>query len=79
MKMEIHLNAFQRTNIKLNFSGKSSVLSAIHFGLGGSARQLNRGTSNRSYIKDGETSAWVEISLLNRGDGAYLPVRIFEL
>merc|ERR1719394_1009192 len=64
-------------NQRLNFlcgengSGKSAVLSAIVFGLGGSARTANRGTTNKGFIRTGQTSAVVEIRLDNTGDRSY--------
>ena len=64
---------------KLNFlsgangSGKSAILTAIVFALGGSARASNRGNSNRNFIRTGQQRAEVEIHLLNEGDMAYKP------
>merc|ERR1719460_3549749 len=52
-----------------NGSGKSAVLTAIVFVLGGSARTASRGSSNREFIRSGQTSALVEIKMLNIGEG----------
>ncbi len=65
---------------KLNFlsgangSGKSAVLAAIVFALGGSAKLTNRGSANRNFIRTGQNSASVEVTLVNRGENAYKPV-----
>merc|ERR1719167_641881 len=56
-----------------NGSGKSAILTAIVFALGGSARMSNRGTANKSFIRNGQNSASVEIRLCNDGEDAYLP------
>ena len=37
------------------------------------ARTASRGNSNREFIRSGQTSALVEIKLLNIGEGAYKP------
>ena len=37
------------------------------------ARTASRGNSNREFIRSGQTSALVEIRLLNTGDEAYKP------
>jgi len=56
-----------------NGSGKSAVLTAIVFGLGGSARTSNRGSSNKGFIRTGQNSALVEIKLCNVGERCYKP------
>jgi len=56
-----------------NGSGKSAVLTAIVFGLGGTARMSNRGSSNKGFIRAGQTSATVEIKLVNTGDNCHKP------
>ena len=38
-----------------------------------SARTASRGNSNKEFIRSGQTSALVEVRLLNTGDGAYKP------
>lgn len=56
-----------------NGSGKSAVLTAIVFGLGGTARMSNRGNSNKGFIRTGQNSAVVEIKLCNQGENKYKP------
>ena len=53
--------------VGVNGSGKSAVLTAIVFALGGSARMANRGTSNKTFIKTGQTTATVDVKLCNVG------------
>ena len=62
----------------VNGSGKSAVMSALIFGLGGSAKMTNRGNANRNLIRTGQATASVEISLLNQGENAYRPVSILR-
>uniref|UniRef100_A0A8C8VHL9 Structural maintenance of chromosomes protein 6 n=1 Tax=Pelusios castaneus TaxID=367368 RepID=A0A8C8VHL9_9SAUR len=54
-----------------NGSGKSAVLTALIVGLGGKATTTNRGSSLKVFVKDGQTSADVSITLRNRGKDAY--------
>ncbi|XP_023384272.1 structural maintenance of chromosomes protein 6 [Pteropus vampyrus] len=54
-----------------NGSGKSAVLTALIVGLGGKAIATNRGSSLKGFVKDGQTSADISITLRNRGDDAY--------
>jgi len=63
----------QRVNFLVgeNGSGKSAVLTAIIFGLGGSAKTSNRGTNNRGFIRSGQASASVEVKLCNVGENQY--------
>ncbi|XP_076803327.1 structural maintenance of chromosomes protein 6-like [Clavelina lepadiformis] len=51
-----------------NGSGKSAVLTAIIVGLGGKASSTNRGTSLKTLIKTGCSSAVIEITLRNNGE-----------
>lgn len=86
MIMEVNLKNFMchetfsfRPNLRLNFlcgvngSGKSAVLTAIVFGLGGTARMASRGNSNKGFIRTGQPSATVEIRLCNEGENSYRP------
>lgn len=57
-----------------NGSGKSALMSALIFGLGGTAKMTNRGKANKNFIRTGQTQASVEISLYNVGENAYRPV-----
>ncbi|KFQ34223.1 Structural maintenance of chromosomes protein 6, partial [Merops nubicus] len=56
-----------------NGSGKSSVLTALIVGLGGKATATNRGTSLKMFVRDGETSADISITLRNQGRDAFKP------
>uniref|UniRef100_A0A8C3T2F1 Structural maintenance of chromosomes protein 6 n=1 Tax=Chelydra serpentina TaxID=8475 RepID=A0A8C3T2F1_CHESE len=56
-----------------NGSGKSAVLTALIVGLGGKATTTNRGSSLKVFVKDGETSADVSITLRNQGKDAFKP------
>ncbi|KFV00660.1 Structural maintenance of chromosomes protein 6, partial [Pterocles gutturalis] len=56
-----------------NGSGKSSVLTALIVGLGGKATATNRGSSLKMFIRDGETSADISITLRNQGKDAFKP------
>merc|ERR1719452_196142 len=56
-----------------NGSGKSAVLTAIVFALGGSARVASRGSTNKAFIRTDQTSAIVEVRLANVGEAAYKP------
>ena len=61
----------------VNGSGKSAVMSALIFGLGGGSKITNRGSANKNLIRTGQGQASVEISLYNRGETAYRPVSSF--
>uniref|UniRef100_A0A8C7B1S5 Structural maintenance of chromosomes protein 6 n=1 Tax=Neovison vison TaxID=452646 RepID=A0A8C7B1S5_NEOVI len=54
-----------------SISGKSAVLTALIVGLGGKAVATNRGSSLKGFVKDGQNSADISITLRNRGDDAY--------
>ncbi|XP_058980597.1 structural maintenance of chromosomes protein 6 [Musca domestica] len=56
-----------------NGSGKSAILAALVLGLGGSAKTTNRSRSAKAFIKNGETSAKIEIVLANDGAQPYEP------
>ncbi|XP_072266188.1 structural maintenance of chromosomes protein 6 [Pyxicephalus adspersus] len=56
-----------------NGSGKSAVLTALIVGLGGKAATTNRGSSIKGFVKEGQTSADVSITLRNRGPDAFKP------
>ncbi|XP_042359511.1 structural maintenance of chromosomes protein 6-like isoform X2 [Plectropomus leopardus] len=54
-----------------NGSGKSAVLTALIVALGGNAQATNRGSSLKGFVKEGESSADVSITLRNKGRDAY--------
>ncbi|XP_029963674.1 structural maintenance of chromosomes protein 6 [Salarias fasciatus] len=56
-----------------NGSGKSAVLTALIVSLGGNAHATNRGSSLKGFVKQGESSADVSITLRNIGKDAYKP------
>ncbi|GCB60225.1 hypothetical protein scyTo_0009135, partial [Scyliorhinus torazame] len=56
-----------------NGSGKSAVLTALIVGLGGKATATNRGYSIKGFVKDGQNSADISITLRNRGPDAFKP------
>ncbi|CAJ1078421.1 structural maintenance of chromosomes protein 6 [Xyrichtys novacula] len=54
-----------------NGSGKSAILTALIVALGGNAHATNRGLSLKGFVKQGESSAEVSITLRNKGRDAY--------
>ncbi|XP_030375929.1 structural maintenance of chromosomes protein 6 isoform X2 [Scaptodrosophila lebanonensis] len=68
-----HENLFIEFGPNINFlvgsngSGKSAILTALVLGLGNSARATNRASSIQKLIKNGETSATIEVTLCNSG------------
>ncbi|XP_045916316.1 structural maintenance of chromosomes protein 6-like [Micropterus dolomieu] len=56
-----------------NGSGKSAVLTALIVALGGNAQATNRGSSLKGFVKEGESSADVSITLRNKGRDAFKP------
>ncbi|KAK2856221.1 hypothetical protein Q5P01_004956 [Channa striata] len=56
-----------------NGSGKSAILTALIVALGGNAQATNRGSSLKGFVKEGESSADVSITLRNKGRDAYKP------
>lgn len=54
-----------------NGSGKSAIITALVVGLGGKASSTSRGSSLKTLIKEGNSSASIEITLRNRGNEAY--------
>ncbi|NXX90800.1 SMC6 protein, partial [Centropus bengalensis] len=56
-----------------NGSGKTSILTALMVGLGGKASATNRGSSVKMFVRNGETSADISITLRNQGRDAFKP------
>ncbi|NXF05774.1 SMC6 protein, partial [Smithornis capensis] len=56
-----------------NGSGKSSILTGLIVGLGGKATATSRGSALKMFIRDGETSADISITLRNQGRDAFKP------
>ncbi|GCB74767.1 hypothetical protein scyTo_0003858, partial [Scyliorhinus torazame] len=56
-----------------NGSGKSAVLTALIIGLGGKATATNRGYAAKEFVRNGENSACISITLRNRGLDAFKP------
>lgn len=56
-----------------NGSGKSAILTALIVTLGGNAQATNRGSALKGFVKEGEGSADVSITLRNKGRDAYKP------
>uniref|UniRef100_A0A8R1HLZ4 Structural maintenance of chromosomes protein 6 n=1 Tax=Caenorhabditis japonica TaxID=281687 RepID=A0A8R1HLZ4_CAEJA len=54
-----------------NGSGKSALFAAINLGLGGKGSDNDRGSTVKSYIKDGTNQAKVTITLTNEGLNAH--------
>ncbi|XP_067837706.1 structural maintenance of chromosomes protein 6-like [Heptranchias perlo] len=61
-----------------NGSGKSAVLAALIVGLGGKAVATNRGYSIKGFVKNGQNSADISITLRNRGPDAFKPDKYGE-
>ncbi|XP_061389383.1 structural maintenance of chromosomes protein 6 [Musca vetustissima] len=74
-----HSNLIVEFHSRVNFlvgsngSGKSAILAALVLGLGGSAKTTNRSRSAKAFIKNGETTAKIEIVLANDGPQPYEP------
>ncbi|XP_061701916.1 structural maintenance of chromosomes protein 6-like isoform X2 [Syngnathoides biaculeatus] len=56
-----------------NGSGKSAILTALIVSLGGNVQATSRGTALKSFVKIGESSANVSITLRNQGKDSYKP------
>lgn len=56
-----------------NGSGKSAILTALIVALGGNAQATTRGQCLKSFVKEGESSADVSVTLRNQGKDAYKP------
>ncbi|XP_077474475.1 structural maintenance of chromosomes protein 6 [Stigmatopora argus] len=69
----IHFGPNVNIVIGRNGSGKSAILTALIVSLGGNAQTTSRGTSLKSFVKRGESSADVSITLNNKGTDSYKP------
>nr|XP_061805050.1 structural maintenance of chromosomes protein 6-like [Nerophis lumbriciformis] len=69
----IHFGSNVNFVIGRNGSGKSAILTALIVSLGGNAQATSRGTSLKSFVKRGESSADVSITLNNKGMNTYKP------
>ncbi|XP_017879054.1 structural maintenance of chromosomes protein 6 [Ceratina calcarata] len=69
--LEVNLNPNVNFIVGCNGSGKSAILTALTVGLGAKANVTSRGTSVQNFIKKGNKSALIEITLLNKGLMAY--------
>ncbi|KAF3927142.1 hypothetical protein ABW20_dc0100268 [Dactylellina cionopaga] len=67
--LEMKFGPFMNFVVGQNGSGKSAVLTALTLCLGAKAAVTNRGGNIKSFIKEGEHMASVEVHLRNRGDG----------
>ncbi|KAK6514158.1 Structural maintenance of chromosomes protein 6, variant 3 [Arthrobotrys conoides] len=67
--LEMKFGPFMNFVVGQNGSGKSAVLTALTLCLGAKATVTNRGGNVKSFIKEGEHMAVVEVHLRNRGDG----------
>ncbi|KAK6498566.1 Structural maintenance of chromosomes protein 6, variant 2 [Arthrobotrys musiformis] len=67
--LEMKFGPFMNFVVGQNGSGKSAVLTALTLCLGAKAAVTNRGGNIKSFIKEGEHMAVVEVHLRNRGDG----------
>lgn len=55
--------------------GKSAIMAGVVVGLGGNARNTERGSSLKQFIRSGERMSEVTVHLRNRGKEAYRPDR----
>ncbi|KAI0789611.1 P-loop containing nucleoside triphosphate hydrolase protein [Abortiporus biennis] len=54
-----------------NGSGKSAVLSALTVALGGKATTTGRGSGLKSFIREGQTTSEVSVTIKNQGEEAF--------
>lgn len=71
--LEINLNERINFITGRNGSGKSAVMAALTVVLGGSAKVTGRGSGIADFIKKGENSGKVSITLINEGFNCYKP------
>lgn len=68
---EVHLNSNVNVFVGLNGSGKSAILTALAIVLGSKASSTSRSIRLKDLVKQGETSATIEITLTNDGFDSY--------
>ncbi|XP_059501691.1 structural maintenance of chromosomes protein 6-like [Stegostoma tigrinum] len=72
----VHSVLLESISLKVEFEdrgGKSALLTAIIIGLGGRAAATNRGPSTKEFVKTGQNSACISITLRNQGPDAFKP------
>lgn len=67
----VDLNKNTNVFVGLNGSGKSAILAALTIGLGGNASSTARSTNLRDLVKQGTTTATIEITISNDGIDAF--------
>ncbi|KAF8436427.1 P-loop containing nucleoside triphosphate hydrolase protein [Terfezia claveryi] len=67
--LEVKLGPLINFVIGHNGSGKSAILTGLTLCLGGKATSTNRGSSLKSFIKEGQNQARITLKLKNSGDG----------
>lgn len=72
-RLSVELGPLLNFIVGENGSGKSAVLTAITLCLGGKASATNRGGSLRSFVKEGQEHASLEVKIKNQGPDAYKP------
>ncbi|XP_052075729.1 structural maintenance of chromosomes protein 6-like isoform X4 [Mytilus californianus] len=72
-RLDVRLGPHVNFVVGRNGSGKSAIVTALVVGLGGKASVTSRGTTIKSFIKNGKQTAELEIHLRNRGADAYKP------
>ncbi|XP_058791643.1 structural maintenance of chromosomes protein 6 [Phymastichus coffea] len=69
--LEMNFNSRINFLVGVNGSGKSAILTALTVGLGAKAKDTDRGVSLKNFVKQGKSSATIEITITNRGDKSY--------
>ncbi|XP_055886369.1 structural maintenance of chromosomes protein 6-like isoform X2 [Biomphalaria glabrata] len=72
-RLDVNLGTHVNFIVGRNGSGKSAIVTALVVGLGGKATATSRGSSIKNFVKTGKRSAWVEITLNNKGPDSFKP------